>query len=259
MKSKFLDMFDNYFSGELSDQEKTAFEEHLKSDSKMAEAFQEYQDLRKGIDYSIMIGLKQELQELESSFPQVELEADVQHRIDPVSTTNKFQIWKVAAAVVLVSLSVGVIFQLQQPSSPQDLFSQHFEPAENLYVSIKRGDDIEANPLVRAFQAYEAEDYTMAMAEFETILGQEEYKDKHPMVLYYLGSAQLAQGQGEASIATFERFLEISQDNIVQAKWYLAMGYLQQSRVGEATLLLKELKLSEEYGNDAGRILRKLD
>jgi tetratricopeptide (TPR) repeat protein len=259
MKSKFLDMFDNYFSGELSQQEKIAFEDHLKSDHKMAEAFQEYQDLRKGIDYSIMKSLKEDLKHLEASLPEVELEPDVQHRIDPVPTTNRFRIWKVAAAVVLVSLSVGVIFQLQQPSSPQDLFSQYFAPAENLYVSIKRGDDIEANPLVQAFQAYDAEEYSVAIAGFERILGQEEFKDQHSMVQYFLGSAQLAQGQSEASITTFERYLEISQDNIVQAKWYLAMGYLQENRVEEATSLLKELKQSEAYGKEAGRILKKLD
>ena len=259
MKSKFLDMFDNYFSGKLSQQEKIAFEEHLKSDSKMAEAFQEYQDLRKGIDYSIMKSLKEELQELETSLPEVELEPDVPHRIDQVPTTNRFRIWKVAAAVVLVSLSVGIIFQLQQPSSPQDLFSQHFAPADNLYVSIKRGEDIEANPLVQTFQAYDAEDYSVAIEGFETILRQEAFKDQHPMVLYFLGSAQLAQGQGEASINTFKRYLEISQDNVAQAKWYLAMGYLKENRVEEATLLLKELKQSEEYGKEAGRILKKLD
>jgi tetratricopeptide (TPR) repeat protein len=259
MKSKFLDMFDNYFSGELSQQEKIAFEEHLKSDSKMAEAFQEYQDLRKGIDYSIMKSLKEELQELETSLPEIELEPKVQHRIDPVPTTNRLQIWKVAAAVVLVSLSVGVIFQLQQPSSPQDLFNQHFEPYTNQYVSPMRGDDIAADPMVQAFMAYDADDYSAAVAGFETILGQEEYKEEHTLVLFYLGSAQLAQDQGEASINTFERYLEISQDNVAQAKWYLAMGYLKVNRVEEAKLLLKELKQSEEYGKEAGRILKKLD
>lgn len=259
MKSKFLDMFDNYFSGELSQQEKIAFEEHLKSDSKMAEAFQEYQDLRKGIDYSIMKSLKEELQQLETSLPEIELEPDVQHSIDPAPTTNRFRIWKVAAAVVLVSLSVGVIFQLQQPSSPQDLVSQHFEPYENPFVGAKRGDDITANPMVQAFQAYDTEKYSVAIAGFESILGQEEYKDQHTMVLFYLGISQLAQGQGTASIASFEHYLGITEDNVSEAKWYLALGYLKEGKVDEATVLLEELQQNEQYGQQVRRILKKLD
>lgn len=252
-------MFDNYFSGELSQQEKIAFEEHLKSDSKMAEAFQEYQVLRKGIDYSIMKSLKEELQELETRLPEVELEPSVQHRMEAVPTTNRFRIWKVAAAVVLVSLSVGIIFQLQQSSSPQDLFSQHFAPADNPFVSVKRGEDVASDPLIQAFQAYDSEEYAAAIKGFETILGQEEYKDQHLMVLYYLGVSQLATGQGKASIDSFERYLGLSQDNVSEAKWYLALGYLHESRVEDARVLLQELKESAPYGKASLSILKSLD
>ena len=259
MKSKYIDMFDNYFSGELSEQEKVAFEEDLKTDTKLAEAFQEYRNLRQGIDYSIMKSLKEELQELETSLPEVELEPDVKHMIKPAKARDHFRIWKVAAAVVLVSISVAVVFQLQQPSNPQDLFSQYFEPAENPFVGAKRGDDISADLEVQASMAYDARDWSTAIAGFETILGQEVSNEQYNRTLYYLGIAQLAQGQSQAAIHTFEQFLEVSEDNVAEAKWYLALGYLNENMVQDAKILLKELNDGEEYREDTRKILKKLD
>ncbi len=247
-------MFDGYFSGTLNGQEKLDLESRMKADMKFQQAFQEYRDLRKGIDYSIMKTLKEELQELEATLPEVNIEPQDRGQGEEPIIGQRFMLWKVAAVVMLIAVSAVVIFQLQQPSSPQDLFTHHFEAYPNEFVSAKRGDDNAADPMVQAFQAYDNQNYNAAIDGFTKILDEEE----DVMVLFYLGNAQLAQNESQAAIATFEQFLEISQDSVTEAKWYLAMSYLKEGRIEEAKVLLEELKEDEEYGKQANKILRRL-
>ena len=255
MKSEYLDLFDGYYAGTLKKQEQQDLENRLETDLNLQAAFKEYRDLRSGIDYSIMKSLKEELQELDAALP--ELTAADAHPIvmRPLVTPNKFLLMKVAAVVLLVVVSTVVLFQWEQPSGPQDLFVEHFDPFENQFVSAKRGDDVSADPLVKAFQAYDNQDWQGAIDGFEKILDQEE----NLMVLFYLGNAQLALSDSKSAIKTFERFLEISKDSIRDAKWYLAMALLKEDRVDEALSTLQELIQDKQYGEDAKTILRKLD
>lgn len=255
MKSEYLDILDHYFSGTLNEQEKLDLEGRLKTDVKFEEAFQEYRDLRNGIDYSIMKTLKEELQELEVTLPNVKIEPQAQAQGKQLKVGQRFVLWKVAAVVILIAVSAVVVFQLDRPLSTQDLFAQHFEPYPNEFVSAKRGDDIAADPLVQSFQAYDNQNYSAAINGFTKILDEEE----NTMVLFYLGSAQLALNQSQAAIATFERFLEISQDSVTEAKWYLALSYLKEDRVADARILLEELSGDVMYGKGATKILRRLD
>jgi len=247
-------MFDGYFSGTLNEQEKLNLESRLKADMSFEQAFQEYRDLRNGIDYSIMKTLKEELQELEATLPEVNIELQDRGQGEEPLIGQRFMLWKVAAVVMLIAVSAVVVFQLQQPSSPQDLFTQYFEPYPNEFVSAKRGDDVAADPMVQAFQAYDNQDYSTAIVGFKKMLKEEE----NVMVLFYLGSAQLAQNASQAAIATFERFLEISKDSVTEAKWYLALSYLKESRVEAAKTMLDEIKGDQKFGKKAAKILRRL-
>jgi hypothetical protein len=187
MKSKYIDMFDKYFSGTLSEGEEQDFDGLLETDTRMAEAFREYKDLRRGIDYSNMKTLKEELKELETTLPEVELEPEVKLMFDKARASERNKWWRAAAILVLVAASTAVLLNQMQPISPQDLFSQNFEPYENQYSSPKRGDDIAADPEVQAFMAYDAGNWDEAIAQFEIILEQEE----NHLVRFYLGIAQL--------------------------------------------------------------------
>jgi len=69
----------------------------------------------------------------------------------------------------------------------------------------------------------------------------------------------LAQNESQAAIATFERFLEISEDYTAEAKWYLALSYLKENRAAEARVLMEELQGDEKYGKEATKILGQLE
>ncbi len=254
MKSEYLDLVDRYFSRSLDRREQLNLENQLKTDTRLEELFGEYRNLRKGIDYSIMKTLKEELQTLEASLPEVQIEPRYKIQGKKPTIGRRFVLLKVAAIVMLIAVSAVVVFQLNQPSSPQDLFTQHFEPYPNEFISAKRGDDIAADPIVQAFQAYDNQNYNAAIDGFTKILDEE----TNVMVLFYLGNAQLAQNESQAAIATFELFLEISQDSVIEAKWYLAMSYLKENRTVEAKVLLEELKTDNTYVKEASRILRRL-
>jgi len=255
MKSEYIDVFDQYFSGSLSDSETENFNSRLQSDTKFEHAFKEYSYLRDGINYSTMKTLKEELQELEATLPDVELEPDTRLVLEQISKSSPTYLWRAAAVIIVVAVSAGVlIFQQLSPVSSQDLFSQHFEPYPNEYVSAQRGEDVAANPLVPAFQAYDAQNYQSAISGFQSLLAREE----QPLVLFYLGSAQLQEGLGADAIESFTRFLEISDELQVEAQWYLALSYMKESRVEEAKILLEELEQSEKRGKQAKRMLNQL-
>ena len=253
MKSEYLDLFEAYFSQTMSERDIEVFERRLETDSDIKKAFTEYRHLRDGIDYSIMKTLKEELQQLEATLPEVKLEHI--ESSPEVNASSRSIYWKMAATVLILAMSTLVILHFNNSSNPQDLFNQHFEPYPNEFVSAKRGDDISSNPMVSAFQAYDNQDYQAAEAGFNNILEKEE----DIMVMFYLGSAQLAQNDAAKAIATFERFLEISNDSVADAKWYLALGYLKADRLNEAKSILEELKQDNLYGKRAEKILRKLD
>ena len=220
----------------------------------MQEAFNEYRDLRNGIDYSILKSLKSELQELELSLPTLETDQPESIPLKP-DNRNRFVLLKVAAVVILLAVSAVVLFQLGQPSDPKSLFVAYFEPHENQFVSAKRGDDNATDPMIEAFQAYDNQDWETAINKFEEILAQKE----DLMVLLYLGSAQLAQNDSKAAIINLQRFLETSKDSLSDAKWYLAMALLSEGRVEEARASLQELIADLQYGEDAKTILDKLE
>lgn len=254
MKNEYLDLLDEYFSGSLEGREKQELEHQLETESDLKDAYREYRDLRDGIDYSIMMTANEELQELEATLPKVAITRQAGGKEIEISIKNRMVVWKAAAVVALVAISTVLVFQLNQTASPQDLFSQHFEPYPNEFVSAKRGDDLAANPLVQAFQNYDNEHYAAAIEGFNQIILEEE----NAMALFYLGNAQMAQNQTQAAIATFKRFLEISRDSVTEAKWYLALSYLKENRVEEAKELLEELKGDVKYGKEVREIIAGL-
>lgn len=256
MKSEYIDIFDDYSKGTLTEKEQESFKIRLESDKEFLTAYQEYKYLRDGINYSIMKTLKEELQELEATLPDVALEPDTKLILEQLPKSNQSIIWKAAAVFIAVAISAGVlIFQLQSPSSPQDLFSQYYEPYPNNYISQQRGEDESANALVQSFQAYDADNFQVAISGFESILNQQE----EPLVLFYMGSAQLHEGRGAAAIATFTRYLEISNELQEDAHWYLALSYLSENRTNEAMALLEGLSHTDERGEQAKKILSKLE
>ncbi len=256
MKSEYLDIFEEYSKGTLTEKEQESFKLRLESDQEFLSAYQEYKYLRDGINYSIMKTLKEELQALEATLPDVALEPDTKLVLEQLPTSNQSTIWKAAAVFIAVAISAGVlIFQLQSPSSPQDLFSQYYEPYPNNYVSAQRGDDVSANALVQSFQAYDADNFEAAISGFESILNQQE----EPLVLFYLGSAQLHEGRGAAAIATFTRFLDISNELQEEARWYLALSYLSENRTDEARPLLERISQAGERSEQAKNILKKME
>ena len=255
MKSEYLDLFDGYYAGSLNEQEQRDLENRLETDLNIQTAYKEYRDLRSGIDYSIMKSLKEELKELDTTLPELTGSDTDPVEMKPVVNPNRFLLMKVAAIVLLVVVSTVVLFQWEQPSEPQHLYVEHFQPFENQFVSAKRGDNVSADPLVKAFQAYDNQDWEGAIEGFEKILANKE----DLMVLFYLGNARLARNDSKEAITIFERFLKISKDSLTDAKWYLALAFLKENRVEEARATLQELIEDQQYGADAKTILSKLD
>ena len=254
MKSEYLDLFEGYFSGKLEEPVRLNIESQLKSDSVFNKAFNEYKVLREGIDYSIMRTLKEDLQTLEQTLPEVQIKSPTGPVSKEPAMTRRFTLLKVAAAIVLVAVSV-IIFQLRQPTSPQDLYSQYFKPYDNEFVSPKRGVDQSLELQVQSFREYDNGNFSSAIEGFNKILEEDQ---ENTLVLFYLGNAQLAENDGQAAIITFKRFLELSQDFTMQAKWYLALSYLKEDDVDEAKVLLEELENNEEIVKQAVKILKDL-
>ena len=259
MENVRLNLIDGYFAGELDEEDMALVEERWKNDPAFKKLFNQYNDLIDGVEYSVLKTTKEDLQDLEASLPDVKIEKQVlqDQQKQAISRTPRFVWWKIAAAFLVLALSTTMIVYYQMQSQPEVLYNKYFEPYPNEFYHLKR-DEISSSDLkLQAFQAYDNNDFQTASAGINTWL--DGHEDEDIMVLFYLGNAQLAEGEYQEAIISFRKFLEDSDDFNTKTKWYLALAYTKEQQIEEAQKLFNELKDDSEYGSRARRILAKLN
>lgn len=120
-----------------------------------------------------------------------------------------------------------------------------------------------------AFNAYEKNNYTKAIAEFEDVASTPLTRGETPdetltifQAQYYQALSYLALGNAKKAIAELKR--TNSGDRFLQAKvqWYLALAYLKNSQVKEAYQLFSSLvqnKDAKQYQQKAANVLKDFD
>jgi tetratricopeptide (TPR) repeat protein len=238
------DNIDNYLTGNVSEPERTAFEQRLQTDESLRAVVEEQTLLREGIARASRKEILQSLRELEASLPAAEAPA--------------IPLWRnawlqVAAGVSLLTVCAYLLWPTAQ--EPATLFADYFEPYPNVIMPTVRGAvENDSTVKAQAFRAYDRQEYTKAIELFETLNLQD------ATALLYLGNSYLASGQPEKALPLLEKVLNNYDVFHEQAEWYIAISYLKLEERDKAKEALRKVVVREgSYKSKAQLILEKLN
>ena len=229
-----------YFEGSLSQDEQLRLDRFLEEDEDFKEQFELEKNVQKVVRDAERSSQKKKLQQFESEL----LEKD----------SSKITFWKpmrIAASIAILLGASWFIFNFGIFKGVDDLYASNYAKYPNTAYTITRGD-VNDNSLERqAFEAYELNDYQMAIHYFT------ELKDKTRLdyVDFYLGQSYLANGDTEKAIETFEKISAINSDYKSEALWYAAMAHLKLKQNKSAIPYLESLLEDGSYKFESAKTL----
>lgn len=135
-------------------------------------------------------------------------------------------------------------------------FAMYFKPAVNYFQSGNTRDTSQANTIHPFFKNYNQGRFEAAILAYP--IGE---TDKNWQ--YYLANAYMATGRMNKAVSMLEKLVQDNDFNYQdQAKWYLALCYIQQSRISAAKTLLQALQSeqpNETLGIQSAKLLKLLE
>ncbi len=238
MNEEIYIRFESYLDNEMTSDEKSNFENQLKTDSQLEESFELYKEATQFLAHKFdakTINFKQNLESISK-----ENFADKQK-----AKVIAFKPWYYAAAASLV-IGFGLWFMNQGNPNYSD-YNQH-ETAMFLERS-------EANVnLKEAQEAFNGKKYPQAIVAFEKIGNA-----KSPETDYFFAIALIE----TRNYTKAEKLLKIIKDGTsvynTKALWYLALSNLKQENFDQCKLYLKEIPIDAEDYDKAQELLKKLE
>lgn len=186
---------------------------------------QEEKNLKEAMRRSKMKEMLGSLKELESTLPEVAVDAPAKE------VAKRRRIWPlVAAASVLLLLTVGWYLMQEEPmNAGERLFAENFEPYPPIGVTRGFVPTEKAKLKMDAYEAYSGSDYKSAVSLF----GKLNTANTDTLSLFYMGISQIAIGNTEEGIETLNNFKKMSDELQEQADWYIVLGKLRLEELDE--------------------------
>ncbi len=178
---KYFDRIEEYLEGDMSHEERERFEQELKSNPVLAEEFELYKSIGKGIsEHYASDELKQKLKNLDEELDR----GDRKKQPVPLFPYR----WLAAAAVVIVLLISGiVIYKTYYATSLDKIALQYWEEDRGLPVLMGS-----QNALDNAMNLYKEKQYSESLRELEHLLANHSGNDT---LNYYAGVVSFKLGQ----------------------------------------------------------------
>ncbi len=236
-------LIDKFLRGQLDAQEQELF------DKKQSDV--DFQNELTWRSNSLTVIKKNGRQDLKKKLQLLDKKMEAEQSVSPPAKVVKINRsrWLGIAAAILILMGMFWWWNMQTPNS-EDLFAQYFEPYPNVVAPIVKSDATEMTDEEKAFQTYEKRNYSQAIPLLEEL--------NTPEGNFYLGLAQLAQGNTSAAISTLQPISKQPSHRFYQAsQWYLAMAYFKDKDAEQANDLIKLIRQNPEhiYYKLAGEIL----
>ena len=227
---KYFDQIEAYLNKSMPEAERANFEEALTQDEVLQKEYQAYQATLIASD---ILGL----QVLE------EMSKEQKPRVIPMRR------WWMMAAAILVLLVSGMLIFSNLNYRTTVLFSEAIETS-----SIDFSNTQDQN-VQNAWQAYQRADYNTTLQLLSPSRNDASFANEDAQLLYAYTLIQ--QDNTQAAIPLLTGMSEANPE----AKWYLALAYLQNDQKSDAKVLLEELSAnpSNPYAERASRLLRKVN
>ncbi len=257
-----INLIEKFLGGKMTDEEKKAFAEKRLKDQELNLMLHDMDLLVEGIKLSATKTSKEEKQQRLKFFDEImkmEERASEEEKSAPrhakiVPIYRKASVLAIAASVVLV-MTVGIYSVQNRAPLNERLYTAYFEPFDAPGIGLTRGNS-EVSLKSKAYQAYDNGNFELATSLFEKVVAED---IDIASVDLCLGNAYLIQGKTDKAEERFTHVLTKHNELITQAKWYLALTYLKQSRLEKAKATLWENSKSSTYGEKAQKLLKELD
>lgn len=233
-------LLNNYFEGNLSEEEIQQFKELLSNDSAFKAEFEFQKKAKVAVTLSERKKLKLQLKEIENS----------------VKQKNSYKTWLSIAASILIILSLGFIFFWNGSAKNDNLYADFYETFPNIEAPTTRGDNT-LDKKSEAFFAYDSKDYKKAKELFSEI-----YKaEKTDYAIFYIGLSEMELNEHKKAINTFSLFEGDTHNNFYYyIKWYKSLCYLKENDIENCKKLLTEVaNNTNPFQLKSKELLSKLD
>ena len=238
----YVDLIIKYLSGELSQEESSAFERELESNADLKAAFEDqsaaFRLIRRQLQKRDQLGFEAKLKEA--------MNQKVRHSVPP-KASRRF--WYLPPAIACILAIVLIIF-LPGPANER-IYARYYHPAKDpIVLACYQDTRGESEPGIRQ---YRQGNFTEAM-ELLSIRFSEEKENKLIPLFYLLSALEL--DRQEEILVHMGQEAGISMDLMDQSlAWYTALGHIKSDRRDEALLTLQTLRIQEgPYRKDAIRL-----
>ena len=253
-----IEEIEQYINGTLDEGAIADFERRMSADSELADRVNLMRQLDGSLNDQKAIDVQKAVFEVGDEFFG-DNKSNTQN--DRSSVLKNLNFIKVAASIAFAIL-FGFILWWQlgaKALSNQELFANYFEPYEASDITRNEGSDL--SDFNKAIQYYNAKNYSSAIPLLTQTL---ESKPLNNQALYLLGHSYLNQKPSDDNnaIVIFEMIVQNDKAiEVDQAKWYLALIFLNQDDMESAKQLCEELLNSEEVKlkKKAEELLKELD
>lgn len=226
-----FDIIERYIRKELTQSEKDAFEDQLKTDPLLKREVELHSEIHKAVGNPSRQAFLRTLKDAEKEY------FAAQHL---TGNKKRFVIWSIAASITLLLAAAVTFYTFNSKSSPQELFAQNFKhyPIPENFRS--ETDLYKDNTLKTALDFYNEKKYQEALPYFSKAWQKSR---GNMMIVFTRGVSYLATGETTQAIGDFTAVISHQNNMFVnQAKWYLALTYLRIGDTSSSSKLLKELE-----------------
>lgn len=247
-----IELIERYLNSELSPEELDAFKQRLEVDSAFAEKVDDYKAIITGVRH---LGHKKFTEELAAWEHEIKNEETAVQTID-----LRARRWKkylaVAAAVVLLILSLLYFMVPRAPVNTEDLFTAYFVPYDDV-VSVRDGRENDET-LGYALQNYGDGKYKEAIPYFQSYLSTD---SQNHDAMFYLGTSALAEKNTAVAVPPLRELVAQRSIYAEQAAWYLALAALLENNKESARTQLKDIAENKSHSmhEKAEELLGRLD
>lgn len=231
-----IDLINKYFEGTLLEDEIKDFNRLLLNDSDFKKEFEFQKEIQESLILNDREKTKRQLQDW-----------------DLESSKKPFKYWAVAAGLVLLLSISFTWFLTQEKQSNEELFIAYFEPYRNIVHPIVRGES-SSDVQTKAFEAYEEKDFDKSITLFNNILKKD---SSNTVIAFYKANALLQKNQTTEAISIFKENIKSSESLQDKNLWYLALAYVKENNIEEATKTLNQLIALSDYKSEEAKILLK--
>lgn len=226
------DLLERYFEKTLSAKEEAEFLKSLESDPELKAEFEFRNSVKKAVARKELKGFLNE--------------------IETKKTSDK-KPWIIGGVAASLLLAFGIwLSTINNPK--KQIADAYFQTLPNMVNPTVRGEN-NVDLSKKAFEKYEAENFRLAIKEFEQL-------EKTPENLLYTGISYLANNDAEESVKILNSFAtnDSTQNLETYRKWYLALAYLKDGQEDQAKKILKALSRYENPVQEHAReVLAKME